>query len=45
MIRGECINKTDDLLQRPLMQCATNDNDDDAEEDDDDFDDGSPLHP
>ena len=29
MIKGaECINKTDDLLQQPLMQCAGNNNDD-----------------
>ena len=31
----ECINKTDDLLQLPLMQCAVNDNDDDEADDDD----------
>ena len=36
----ECINKTDDLLQQPLMQCAANDNNDnDGCDDDDDNDD------
>ena len=34
----ECINKTDDLLQQPLMQCAGNNNYD-GEADDDDYDD------